>query len=779
METQPPRNTTRSPDRLIAALDRNDFDLIGEIDARGRLCYASKSLDAIVRRSARGLPDAPPWTWIHPDDRAAMIAACETAFRSGESARVSARAPAQRHRERWIEYTISPFESEGSATHAVVLGRDVSQAKRLENRLRASCERFQRISENAYDMIAEYDLSGRLLYLNDRSHDVIGCRLEKAHGFDPNALVHPEDRARARDAFRRASSSAQDKSRVTYRVGRRDGSWCWIEAVLFSVIHADGGRRIVAIARDVSERVDAEQRLRESEERYRQLVEGSPLGLLVIQGHRIVFSNEIGAELCGSTSAESLIGTEFFDLVAAPDAEALDAQMARTRVLESEAGSLEMHLCGLDGRIRDVTVTGRAISFRGAPAYQMVVRDITELRRAGREQKRLELQLQEARKLESLGVLAGGIAHDFNNLLAVILSNARFAKSTLQDRSELDEALSDTIEAAESAARLTRQLLAYARRRTPDVRPVDLSALVRSNGAVLRFAVPKRVKLDLDLADDLPLVEADVVQLEQVVMNLVINAAEAIGSGRGAIRVATGRSEIAAEVEPDWIGAESVRPGACVFLEVRDSGIGMDPATRSRIFEPFYTSKSQGHGLGLSAVLGLVQGHRGAISIDTAPGRGTALRIHLPVTLDGPPRDTAGAGNAQWDATVLVVTDEREPDRPMTRVLREHGACVLEAPAGEEAIELLRLYRDEIDLACIDLDAAVSRGPQLCRALRALRPDLPFLLSAAAGDAALARQLALDAPAQMLITPCAEEKLVAQLGAMLGKPGANAFAASP
>ena len=255
---------------------------------------------------------------------------------------------------------------------------------------------------------------------------------------------------------------------------------------------------------------------------------------------------------------------------------------------------------------------------------------MTELEQSRRDQEHLSLQLQEARKLESLGVLAGGIAHDFNNLLAVILSSVRYARSSDATPEDRADALGDAEEATESAARLVKQLLAYAGRRSPEVRTVELSELARSLSDLLSTALPGGVALELDLAREPLQVHADVVQLEQVLMNLVLNAADAVGEGPGTVIVRTSREQLEAEQLARWLGGENLAGGSYACLEVEDTGVGMDAETRAHIFEPFFSTKQDGHGLGLSAVLGLVQGHRGAIDVASEPGRGTRMRVFLP-----------------------------------------------------------------------------------------------------------------------------------------------------
>ena len=769
---------SRSAEQRCLALGGNQFDFICEVDAAGRIYHVSANHEAFFGRSLQQITAAPVTEMVHPEDRARAMQVLNEAFRSGESTRATLRVVGRNAWVRWIDCTISPLQTEAGDTHAVLLSRDMTESKCLEQNLRTSRERFRLISDNAYDMIAEYDMSENLLYANDRTREVLGYSSADLQGRPPHFFVHPEDRVLTRNAFARVRSGETPRIAVSYRGGRRDGSWCRIEANICAVTPLEGEPRILVIARDVSRHVEAEERLRESEERYRQLVESSPVGILVIQGHKIAFSNQAGAEICGSSEPRELVGTDIFDLVELADADALDAQLARARARMPAADVMEVRICGLDGRIRDVLGAGRMISYRGAPAYQGIIREITELRRAEREQKRLELQLQEARKLESLGVLAGGIAHDFNNLLAVILSNVRFARQAVAGQPELDDALGDTAEAAESAARLTSQLLAYAGRRSPAVRSVDLSQLVQENSALLGSAVQSGLELAFELAQDVLPVHADAVQIEQVVMNLVINAAEAIGERAGTITVATGRTDATQAETGLWVGGEGLRGGEYAYLEVRDTGCGMDAATRERIFEPFFTTKTQGHGLGLSAVLGLVRGHGGAISLRTEPGRGTALRIHFPVSDDpihyqvDPVERAAELG----DAVVLAVEGERDLDRKATRVLRDGGVRVVEAVRGDEAIARARMLEDEIDVGLIDLDSTSPSGVDIALELRALRPELPLLLTGETQAVALARHLANAAPAEFLAKPYREAALLEHLRILLGKQATDGAA---
>ena len=345
---------------------------------------------------------------------------------------------------------------------------------------------------------------------------------------------------------------------------------------------------------------------------------------------------------------------------------------------------------------------------------------IAELEQSRLEKERLQLQLQEARKLESLGVLAGGIAHDFNNLLAVISTNVRYARDACASEVERDEALGDVEEAAESAARLVRQLLAYAGRREPEVRRIELSELVQSVTDLLGISVPADVALSLELAPERLCVEADLVQLEQVLMNLVINAAESLGEGPGHVTVRTARVRLAEDVLADWRGGEELGRGDHACLEVEDDGAGMSAEVCERIFDPFFTTKASGHGLGLSAVLGMVQGHRGAIRVQSAPSRGTCIRILLPLD----------ASETRPEAGRRPLVLLAEPDAGfrgrLAELLNGLGARVLEADGPQSALDLCTLHGEELSAALIDASLAAPETSPLPGALRAANPSLPI-----------------------------------------------------
>jgi PAS domain S-box-containing protein len=706
----------QTPDeRRFRALASSSVERITELDARGRVVYVGPSHE----RTRDDVLDS--LDHVHAEDRSRVASHFAAAYQRGEPERLSFRVQDLAGATRWIESTITPFLAEDGERHVLVVSRDVSQARELEQRLRESRERFQLIAENAYDMIAEYDSNWRLQYANDQVRAVLGFG-EGSPPFD-TSTVHPADLERVIAMFAGVINGHEESGHSTYRIRRADGSWCWIDGSLRGFEQRDGRRNFVIIARDVTARVEAEQRVREGERSYRELVENAPLGIFVVQDNRIVFANAAAAALHGSATPASLCGTDLFDWLNESDLRAVVDSVSRSSRAHSRGGNFTLRIAGADGRARHLSGVGTAISYAGAPAFQCIVSDVTELEQSRRDQEHLSLQLQEARKLESLGVLAGGIAHDFNNLLAVILSSVRYARSHDATPDDRREALGDAEEATESAARLVKQLLAYAGRRSPEVRTVELSELASSLADLLSTALPSGVSLQLDLARDPLQVHADVVQLEQVLMNLVLNAADAVGDGPGTVLVRTSRVHLEAEQLARWLGGEALAGGWYACLAVEDTGIGMDAETRAHIFEPFFSTKQEGHGLGLSAVLGLVQGHRGAIDVESEPGHGTRMRVFLPA--DATPVST-GAHRAR--APIVLVA---EPDAGVrgsaSEALRGAGMEVIEAGDAARARELWAVHAEELDAAVVDGTFFSDDGKPLFQALHADRPDLPLL----------------------------------------------------
>ncbi|HEY6000342.1 MAG TPA: response regulator [bacterium] len=494
----------------------------------------------------------------------------------------------------------------------------------------------------------------------------------------------------------------------------------------------------IEVVRDITARRRAEEALRESEARYRTLVENIDHGITLIDTRfRIVMANaahrrlvrEPGQDATGKLCYAAVHGRS----AVCPDCPGAVAIATRKKAV------VERSVVRPDGSALSVRIQAFPVLGPDGAAHGFIelVENTTEQKKAEAERRRLEERIQQTQKMESLGILAGGIAHDFNNLLMGILGNTDLALAKTAPESPARPFLKSVDRAAQRAADLTNQMLAYSGKGRFVVEPINLSRVVEEIGHLLATVVSKRATVRYHLAADLPPVEADATQIRQVVMNLITNASDALGEAEGTITVATG----VIDVDPAYLGSlvlsDRLEPGPHVFVEVSDNGAGMDEATRARIFDPFFTTKHTGRGLGLAAVLGIVRGHHGAIKVYSEPGRGSTFKVLLPALLGArepaaghPEAATAAApGQAGARGTVLVVDDEpmvRETTRSM---LEEAGYSVLTACDGAEGVEVFRANAGRLAAVILDMTMPRMGGEEAFREMRRIDETVPVILS--------------------------------------------------
>ncbi len=366
------------------------------------------------------------------------------------------------------------------------------------------------------------------------------------------------------------------------------------------------------------------------------------------------------------------------------------------------------------------------------PTVLLSCRDVSDLKHAEEERKNMEAQIQHAQKLESLGVLAGGIAHDFNNLLMGILGNADMALTDLPSHSTVRPYLDDVIKSSQRAAELCRQMLAYSGKGRFVVQPVNLSDVVEEMAHLLEVSISKKAILRYDFAKSIPYIQADATQIRQVVMNLITNASDAIGDKSGIITVATGAMECDRDYLRSTFLDDTLADGVYVYIEVSDTGCGMDEATQNRLFEPFFTTKFTGRGLGMSATLGIVRGHKGAIKCYSEVGRGTTFKILFPVCDTAfLPSDVSSQTMLETpgSGTILVVDDEETIRAIARKMLEQAGYDVITASDGKEGVDLFELHKAEISLVLLDMTMPHMSGPQVFEKIIKIQPGIKVILS--------------------------------------------------
>jgi signal transduction histidine kinase/ActR/RegA family two-component response regulator len=393
--------------------------------------------------------------------------------------------------------------------------------------------------------------------------------------------------------------------------------------------------------------------------------------------------------------------------------------------------------------------------------------DVTDRDRAEKERANLQSQLLQVQKLESLGLLAGGIAHDFNNILTAILGGAATARLTLAPESPAHADLDIVINAAQRAADLTRQMLAYSGKGHFEIRPIDLSRLVKEIANLLETTISKKVQMRLELAAGLPAIEADVAQVQQVLMNLVINGAEAIGDQRGTVLVTTGAQDID-ELYAQSLFASEIRTGRYVFIEVHDTGSGMDAETKAKIFDPFFTTKFTGRGLGLAAVLGIVRGHGGAIKVYSSPGRGSTFKVFFPASSQPPTELAKPTPRYRGTGLALVIDDDPGVRGASRRMFQFFGFQVIEAENGRLGAELFARRAAEITVVLLDMTMPEMGGEETFREIRRVRDDVPVILTSGYNEIEATRRFTSKGLAGFLQKPFAPDDLAAKLALALG-----------
>ncbi|MDD2367180.1 MAG: DUF3365 domain-containing protein [Desulfuromonadaceae bacterium] len=464
--------------------------------------------------------------------------------------------------------------------------------------------------------------------------------------------------------------------------------------------------------------------LSESEERFKALSEATFGGIIIHDSGVILECNESISPMTGYTR-EELIGMDGLKLIAPESLEVVKENIRDGYVQRYEVSGLRK-----DGTIYPLAIKGKNIPYKGRSVRVIEFRDITERKRVEKERQLLEMQLHQSQKLESLGVLAGGIAHDFNNILTIILGHCYMAREDMLSCEEYKTAFEYVETAGNRAAELCRQMLTYAGKSPLVQSKVNMWLLVDEVVKMLRSAIKKNVTINCDLQSDIPEIMGDSGQLQQIVMNLIINAAEAIGDVNGVVTILLSKEKVTSDQhKPDTFGTVS-NPGRYTCLEVSDTGIGMDEETQKRIFEPFYTTKFAGRGLGMSAIHGIIKSHNALLYLNSVQGEGTSFKVCFPA----PPLfgDTENSevtvGKEKASGKILLVDDEPALRDMGTTLLQAMGYEVLSAEHGKQAVEIYQRFGSEIDLVLLDLMMPVMGGIETFKELRRIDPALPIIL---------------------------------------------------
>ncbi len=670
--------------------------------------------------------------WVEclvPEDREAGLAAIQRSLETGLfelEFRIRRRDTGE---IRWMYGRADVlFDDQGEPVRMVGINVDITERKQAEERLRESEFFYRQMLESIPGMVFTTRPDGYCDYQSQQWADYTGIPVSEHLGNGWNKLLHPDDRPRAFAAWR-AAVEGRAPYDLEYRVRRYDGVYEWFKVIGRPIRDAAGQIvRWFGVALNIEALKRAEDNVRQALDQRKLAFEAADLGAWDYRFETGEISwDRQSQRIFGATGEDRLDYRDALARIHPDDRPAVDNAFKQAIAgVNGGAYHQEFRVVWPDGSLHWVAGHGR-VFFESdgnqprAVRYAGVNMEIT-----GRKQA--EERFRQAQKLESVGFLAGGVAHDFNNLLTVILGRAT---SALDDCPSCEHS-SAIISAAERAAHLTKQLLAYAGKGQFVIEAVDLSDVVSRSRQLLEASIPKRVELVFNLANGLPCVEEDPSRIDQVLMNLVINAGEAIPPKTdGRIEVATGKSD----VTPEMARRQSrydVSPGTHVWLQVMDNGAGMDEATLSRIFDPFFSTKFAGRGLGLAAVDGIVRSNKGFIDVRSRPGGGTMFRVLIPASEKTRLAEIAPAVAPKvsgTSSTILVVDDEETVRKLASLVLTRHGYAVLEARDGRHALEVLAASPSAPALVLLDVAMPVMGGDELVPILTRRYPAINIIVS--------------------------------------------------
>ena len=657
-------------------------------------------------------------------------------------------------RQRWLESTkVALHGANDDLAGLVGITRDITEHKRADEALRQSEEVFRRLFEehSAVKLLIEPD-TGRIVDANHAAAAFYGWSREQlqAMRIDEINLTPPEE---MRAEMERARS--EQRTHIDFRHRLADGTIRDV-AVFSSPVATPDGMLLHSIVHDVTEQKRAEAALRESEELFRNLVQGAPDAIYVQTDGRYTYVNPATVALLGAASAEELLGQPVIERVDPLYQDAARLRIEQVNQARQPSTLQEEVWLKLDGSSIQIEVAAAPTIYEGQPGGITFARDISD-------RKSMESQLRQAQKMEAVGRLAGGVAHDFNNMLQVILGNADMALDQVPPDEPLHEYLQEIHRAGQRSADLTRQLLAFARKQTISPQMLDPNDTISGMLRMLRRLVGEDISLVWVPGADVGTIEMDPAQLDQILANLVVNARDAI-QGVGQVTIETANVQLDAnyaESHPDS------QPGRYVMLSVSDDGIGMDQETLGRLFEPFFTTKpvGEGTGLGLATIYGIVRQNQGFVNVYSEPGQGTTFRIYLPrqEEMSDAPGEDAPIELPRGEGTVLLVEDEGSLRALAERILQRLGYTVLSAATPHEALQLSGHHGGEIILLITDVIMPQMNGRDLAQRLQAERPGLRCLYMSGYTANVVVHRGVVDAGTHFLQKPFTLQQLAAKV----------------
>jgi two-component system cell cycle sensor histidine kinase/response regulator CckA len=658
-----------------------------------------------------------------------------------------------------IDLRIAPILKEKEEFAGIVLSfRNILLQKQAEEALQKSEEKLRSVLKNAPDFIISISPRAEILFINQIQP---GFKIEEVLGKPIYNYIDPEHHPLVQESLSKVFQHGQS-AHYEIKGYNPDGSERWYSSNIGPIKRGEVVVEATIISREITERKRMEDALRESERKSKNLLDSIPDLVFcldkegIFQGFKEVSENN---ELY--VPPEQIVGQKISDLLPPSLMKHYDYYL--NKAIETKKIQIFEYQLPIEGK--GIQHYEARLILTGEEEIVVIVRNISE-------KKRIEERIQHTQKLESLSILAGGVAHDFNNLLMGILGNASLALTEIAKGSTLEESLKQIETAALRASDLIQQMLAYAGKGQLSVERIHLSELVQEMMQLLKAVLPKKVVLSSHFVWELPLIQADATQVRQVIMNLITNASEAIGEeSNGRIELKTGIMKASREYL-EGAFSDDIHEGFYVYIEVSDSGCGMDEKTLTKIFDPFFTTKFTGRGLGLASVLGIIRQHQGALKVQSTLGKGSTFRIlfpslEKPASLPEEPPSQNGMKSWKGQGTILLIEDEEIVRNTVQKMLQKFGFRTLSTGDGQEALELLRRSSSEICAILLDVTIPKMHLREIFAQFKKISPTLPILLTSGHPQQDVERELEEEGDFEFLQKPYLPKLLQKKLQELL------------
>ena len=634
------------------------------------------------------------------------------------------------HTETIIKCIIFPSIIAPIVSYAVV--RVAFRLAESEAELRESEKKYRTILDNIEDGYFEVDLEGNFTFFNDALCRLIGYSAAAMAGMNNREYMDEENAKKVFQTFNRVYETSKPTKAFDWEIIKVDGSKSLVDASV-SLITDPAGDPIGfrGIARDVTGQKQSQKALRESEAKYRQLVNHAPAGIYevdFIEG-TFVCVNDLICEYTGYTRPE-LLAISALDILAEDSQKKFLERLDKILKGQKVPSSVEFKIRAKSGRELCVLINSKIIyAADGKPkGATAVVHDITEQKQAEEEKKNLEYQLQQAQKMEAIGTLAGGIAHDFNNILSVIIGYTELILMNGDVDGEVRQNLKEIFSASKHARDMVKQILAFSRQNKQERKPIQVAHIAKEAIKMLRASLPTTISIQHHIAKDTGVIEADPTQIHQVLMNLCTNAAHAINEKDGVLEIHLGNIDLDQKAAADIPG---LKTGSYLKLSVKDSGEGIHPEVQQQIFNPYFTTKEKGEGtgLGLAVVQGIVKSNNGAVTVESEVGKGAAFHVYFPtINRKLTPDDEISTPLPLGCEHILLVDDEQPLVEIGRQMLERLGYSVATRTSSIEALELFKVDPNRFDLVITDIVMPNLTGDKLAKKIINIRSDIPVVL---------------------------------------------------